>query len=100
MRIPDHFTCFLKNLYANQEATIRPGHGPMVWFKIEKGVRHHAYLTSVQSTSCRMLGWMKYKQESRLLGEISITSDTQMIPPYGRKRRRTKELLDEIEKRE
>ena len=42
----------------------------------------------------------KHWAESRLLGEISITSDTQMIPPYGRKRRRTKELLDEIEKRE
>ena len=39
---------------------------------------HTAYLTHVQSTSCEMLGWMKHKLESRLLGEISITSDTQM----------------------
>ena len=37
-----------------------------------------AYLTSMQSTSCKMLGWMKHKLESRLLGEISITSDMQM----------------------
>ena len=37
---------------------------------------HPAYLTSMQSTSCEMLGWMKHKLESRLLGEISITSDT------------------------
>ena len=39
---------------------------------------HHAYLTSRQSTSCEMPGWMKYKLESRLLGEISLTSYMQM----------------------
>ena len=39
-----------------------------------------AYLTCMQSTSCKMLGWMKYKLESRLPGEISITSDMQMTP--------------------
>ena len=39
---------------------------------------HLAYLTSMQSTSWEMPGWMKHKLESRLLGEISITSDTQM----------------------
>ena len=38
MRIPDHFTCSLKNLYADQEATVRTGHGKMNWFKIGKGV--------------------------------------------------------------
>ena len=42
---------------------------------------HPAYLTNMQSTSCEMLGWMKFKLESRLLGEISIISDMQMIPP-------------------
>ena len=41
---------------------------------------HPAYLTSMQSTSWEMPGWMKHKLESRLLGEISITSDTQMTP--------------------
>ena len=40
----------------------------MVWFKIEKGLRHHAYLTSMQSTSCRMLGWMNHRLASRLVG--------------------------------
>ena len=45
---------------------------------------HPAYLTYMQSTSCEMLGWMKHKLESRLLGEISITSDMQMTPPLGR----------------
>ena len=39
---------------------------------------HPAYLTYMQSISCEMLGWMKYKLESRLLGEISIISDTLM----------------------
>ena len=42
---------------------------------------HPAYLTYMQSTSCEMPGWIKHKLESRLLGEISITSDTQMTPP-------------------
>ena len=42
-------------------------------------------LTYIQSTSCEMLGWMKHKLESRLLGEISITSDIQMIPLLGQK---------------
>ena len=41
---------------------------------------HPAYLTYVQSTSCEMPGWMKNMLEPRLLGEISITSDTQMTP--------------------
>ena len=41
---------------------------------------HPAYLTSIQSISCKMLGWMNHKLESRLLGEISTTSDKQMIP--------------------
>ena len=39
---------------------------------------HSAYLTSMQSTSCKMLGWMNHKLESRLLGEISTMSDMQM----------------------
>ena len=46
---------------------------------------HPAYLTYMQSTSCEMLGWMKHKLESRLPGEISITSDKQMTPPHARK---------------
>ena len=45
-----------------------------------KAVYCPAYLTYMQSTSFEMLGWMKHKLESRLLGEISTTSDKQMIP--------------------
>ena len=46
---------------------------------------HHAYLTYMQSTSCEMPGWMKHKLESKLLGEISLTSDMQMTPPLWQK---------------
>ena len=46
---------------------------------------HPAYLIYMQSTSCDMLGWMKHKLESRLLGEISITSEMQMTSPLCRK---------------
>ena len=46
---------------------------------------HHAYLTYMQSISWETLGWMKRKLESRLLGQISITSDTQMTPPLWQK---------------
>ena len=42
---------------------------------------HGAYLTYMQNISCKMPGWMRHKLESRLLGEVSITSDTQMTPP-------------------
>ena len=46
---------------------------------------HPAYLTYMQSTSCKMLDWMKHKMESRLPGEISITSDMQMTSPLWQK---------------
>ena len=49
---------------------------------------HPAYLTYMQSTSCEMPGWMKHKLESRLLGEISITSDMQMTAPLQQKVKR------------
>ena len=58
-----------------------------------------AYLTNMQGTSCETLGWMKLKLESRLPGEMSITSDTQMTPPLWQKVRRTKEPLEEGERR-
>ena len=55
MRIPDHLTCFLRNVYAGQEATVRTGHGTQTGSKLRKEYGeavycHHAYLTSVQST--------------------------------------------------
>ena len=50
---------------------------------------HPAYLTYMQSTSCKMPGWMNHKLESRLLGEISIISVMQMTPPFWQKAKRT-----------
>ena len=90
MGIPNHLTCLLRNLYAGQEATVRTGHGTTDWFQIGKGVYQDcilspAYLTSMQSTSCEMLDWMKHKLESRLPGEIPITSFMQIIPPLWQK---------------
>ena len=70
MRIPDHLTCLLRNLYASQEATVRTEHGPTDQFQIGKAVRQ----------SWEMLRWMEHKLESRLAVEISITSDMQMTP--------------------
>ena len=49
---------------------------------------HPAYLTDMQSTSCKMLGWIKHKLESRLLGEISVTSDMQITPSLWQKVKR------------
>ena len=62
MGISDHLTCLLRNLYAGQEATVRTGHGTMDWFQIGKDYVkavycHPAYLTYMQSISCKMPGW-------------------------------------------
>ena len=90
MGIPDHLTCFLRNLYAGREATVRTGHVTSDWFQIGKGVHQGCilspyFLTYMQSISGEMPGWMKHKLESRLQGEISITSDMQMTPPLWQK---------------
>ena len=86
MGTPDHLTCLLQNLYAGQEATVRTGHGTTDWFGLGseyvKAVYYYsAYLTYMQSTSCKIPGWMKHKLESRLSGEISVISAMQMTPP-------------------
>ena len=103
--MPYCLTCLLWNLYTGQEATFQNGHTTVDLFKLWKEfVRsvycHCAYLTCMQSTSCEMLGWMKHKRESRLPGEIPITSDTQMTPSYSRKQRGAKEPFDEGERGE
>ena len=61
--IPDHLTCLLINLYTGQEATVRAGDGIADWFQIGKGVCQGCIfspylLSSMQSTSCKMPGWM------------------------------------------
>ena len=55
---------------------------------------HPTYLTSMQTTSGEMPNWKKHKLESRLLGEISITSDMQMTSPLWQKVKRNKKPLD------
>ena len=95
--ILNHLTCLLRNLYAGQEATHRIGHETADWFQIGKGVcqgciLHPAYL-SLQSTSCKMPGWMNHKLESRLPGEISITLDMHMTPPLWQKSEELKSFL-------
>ena len=72
---PDHLTWLLRNLYSDQYATVRNRHGTQTGSKsgkeYVKAVYYHpAYLTYMQSTSCEMLGWMKHKLKSALLGEI------------------------------
>ena len=86
MGIPDHLICLLRNLYAGQEETVRTGHGTTDWFQIGKGcILSPCLFNLYQSTSCEMPGWVKRKLESRLSGEISIISDTQMTPPVWQK---------------
>ena len=83
MGIPDHLTCLLRNLYTSQEATVRTRHGTTDWFQIGKGVPQGCILSPCLINlypSCEMLGWMNHKLESRLLGEILITSGMQMTP--------------------
>ena len=90
MGIPVYLTYLLRNMQVKKEQ-LKPDMEKQTGFKsgkeyVKAAYCHPAYLTSMQSTSCEMLGWMKHKLESRLPGEISITSDMQMTPPYGRKR--------------
>ena len=70
MGIPDHLTCLLRNLYAGQEVKLELDMEQQTGSKLGKEyVRycHPACSTCMQSTSCKMLGWMKHKLESRLL---------------------------------
>ena len=78
--LPDHLTCLLRNLYAVKkqqlELKMKQQIGSKSGKEHAKAVYcHPAYLTYMQSTSYKMLGWMKHKPQSILLGEISITSD-------------------------
>ena len=93
MGIPDHLTCLLRSLYAGQEATVRTGHGTTAWFQIGKGVCQGCILSPCvfnfyAEYIMRNAGWKKHKLESRLPGEISITSDMQMTPPLWQKVKR------------
>ena len=94
MGIPDNLACLLRNPYPGQEATVRTGHGTADWFQIGKWVRQGCILSSCSfnfyaeyimlNASC-----MKHKLESRLLGEISRTSDMQMTSPLWQKAKKS-----------
>ena len=93
MGIPDHLICLLRNLYAGQETTFRTGHGTTDWFQIGKEVRQGCILSPClfnlyAEYIMRNAGLEKHKLESRLLREISITSDMQMTPPLWQKVKR------------
>ena len=83
MGIPDHLTHLLRNLYVGQETTV-PDMEQLTGSQLGKEYKaiycHPVDLIYMQSTSCEMPSWMNYKLESRLPGEISTTSDMQMIP--------------------
>ena len=105
MGIPDQLSCLLRNLNAGQEATVRTGNGTMDWLQIRKGIHQGCILSPClynfyAEYSCEMPGWMKHKLESRMPGEISISSDMQMTPPLWQKGRGTTEPLDESERGE
>ena len=88
--IPDHLTCLLRNLYADQEATVRTGHGTTDWFQIGKGVRQGCILSPCLFSFyaeyfMRNAGLEEAQAGIKIFGEISITSDMQMTPPLWQK---------------
>jgi len=94
MGIPDHLTCLLRNLYVSQEARVRTRHGTTDWFQIGKGLHQGCILSP-----CLFKFYVDYitqnarldeaQAQSKLPGEISITSDTQMTPPLLQKTKRS-----------
>ena len=90
MEIPDHLACLLRNLYAGQDATFRTGHATTDWFQIGKRVCQSCILSPClfnlyAEYLMKNAGLEEHKLESRLQGEISITSDMQMTPPLRQK---------------
>ena len=85
MGIPDHLTCLLRNLYASQEATVRTRRGTMDWLQIGKGVCQGCILSPcLFNLHAQYMLWNarldEAQMDSRVPGEILITSDMQMTP--------------------
>ena len=90
MGIPNHLTCFLRNLYASQEATVRTGHGTTDWFQIGKGVCQGCILSPCLFNLyveyiMRNAGLEEEQAGIKTAREISITSDMQMTPSLWQK---------------
>jgi len=93
MGIPDHLTCLLTKLYAGQEVAVRTRHGTTDWFQIRKGVRQGCILSPClfnlyAEYIMRDAGLDEAKVGIRIAGEMSITSDMQMIPHLWQKVKR------------
>ena len=93
MGMPDHLTCLLRNLYAGQEATVRTRHGTTDWFQVKKVVHQgcilspcllHLYAEYIM----RNAGLEEAQAGFKIAGQISITSDMQMIPLLWQKVKR------------
>ena len=103
MWIPGHLTCLLRSMYAGQEATVRIGwtwNNGLVpnWERSTSrlSIFHPVYLTSMESKSCEMPGWMKHELESRLLEKYQQTQICRLYHSNGRKWRGTKILLMKV----
>ena len=98
--------CLLRNLYAGQEATVRTGHGTTDWFQIGKGVRQgcilspclfNLYAEYIMRNACLDEAQARIKIARRNIKNLRYAGDTTLNK--GRKRRGTKDSLDESEKR-
>ena len=101
MGTPDQITCLLRNLYAGQETIFRTGHGRMDWFQIEKGVHQGCILSPClfnlyAEYIMQNAGQDEAELESRLLGEISITSDMHMTPDMLESKEELKSFLMKV----
>ena len=90
MGIPDHLTCLLRNLYTDQEATVRTGHGTTDWFQIGKGVRQGCILSPClfnlnAEYIMRNSGLDEAQAGIKTAGRNIITSHMQMTPPFWQK---------------
>ena len=93
MGIPDHLACILRNLCEGQEATVRTGHGTTDWFQIGKGVSQGCMLSpclfNLHAEYIMQNASLDEEQAGiKIAGEISITSDMQMTPPFRQKAKR------------
>ena len=104
--IPDHLTCLLRNLYADQETTIRPGHGKIDWFQIGKGVCQgcifspclfNLYATYIMQNTGLAEALAGIKIARRNINNLRYADDT---TPYGGRKRGAKEPLDDGKRRE
>ena len=105
MGIPDHLTCLWRNLYADQEATVRTGHGTTEWLQIGKGVRQgcilslclfNLYAEYIMSNAAQDEAQSGIKIAGRNINHFRYADDTTL----QKKQRRTKEPLDESERAE